>query len=251
MADVALRLEIEELTVGYGAVPVVKGCSLSIAGGSVTSVIGPNGAGKSTLAKAVVGLVKPMSGRIRLDGKDVSNQSPENLAKRGIGYVPQVKNVFPSLTVRENLEVGCYLRRSRTRDRVEAMFDMFPDLRAAARREAWTLSGGQRSMLAIGRALMPEPSVLVLDEPTAGLAPRMQEAVWTHVRQVAEFGLGVLAIEQNVRLALSHSEQSCLLVLGEVRMTGRGDELLADPELVSLYVGGVGSKKSSQADRSA
>lgn len=241
MGDVPImdRLEIDGFIVGYGGAPVVKGCTLAVAPGTVTSVIGPNGAGKSTLAKAVVGLIKPMGGRLRLDGDDVSGRSPEQLAKCGLGYVPQVSNVFPTLTVRENLEIGCFLRRSKTRQRLDAMFDMFPDLRVASRREAWTLSGGQRSMLAIGRALMPEPSVLVLDEPTAGLAPRFQTAVWRHVREVAALGLGVLAIEQNVRLALSNSEQSCVLVLGEVRIRGRGDELLADPELVSLYVGGT------------
>lgn len=240
------RLKIDGFTVGYGAAPVVKDCSLAVGPGTVTSVIGPNGAGKSTLAKAIVGLIKPMSGQIKLDGVDVSGRSPEQLARCGLGYVPQVMNVFPTLTVRENLEMGCFLRRAKTRQRLDAMFDMFPDLRFASRREAWTLSGGQRSMLAIGRALMPEPSVLVLDEPTAGLAPRVQTAVWRHVREVAALGLGVLAIEQNVRLALSHSEQSCVLVLGEVRIRGRGDELLADPELVSLYVGGTTTSKKGK-----
>ncbi len=245
------RLEVEDFTVGYGAAPIVKNVSLAVQAGTVTSIIGPNGAGKSTLAKAVVGLIKPMGGRLKVDGVDLSGRTPEQLARSGIGYVPQVMNVFPSLTVRENLEMGCFLRRSKTRHRLDAVFTMFPDLRSAAKRDAWTLSGGQRSMLAIGRALMPEPNVLVLDEPTAGLAPRFQTSVWEHVRTVAGLGLAVLAIEQNARLALSNSEQACVLVLGEVRRRGPGEELLADPELVSLYIGGGDGGRSLHAERTA
>jgi branched-chain amino acid transport system ATP-binding protein len=233
-----VQLSAEEVVVGYGGAPIVRGTSLSVARGALACVVGPNGAGKSTLLKALAGELQLEGGAIRFLGEDVSRLPTEQRVSRGLGYVPQVANVFATLTVHENLLVGAYGRRTAVKSRVDAVCELFPDLRPALGRPAGTLSGGQRSMLALSRALMPEPRLLLLDEPTAGLAPLVEEQVWQHILTVREQGISVLVVEQNTRRALSHSEWAYVMVNGEVAAQGAGPELLGRRELVDMYLGG-------------
>lgn len=231
-------LSVNGLSVGYGGPAIVSEVSLEAAPGAITALVGPNGAGKSTLLKGIAGVLAPMSGSIRIRGDDVTGLPPEQLVRRGLAYVPQVANVFPSLSVTENLEMGAYARRGSPRARIEEMYQLFPDLRAAAKRPARTLSGGQRNMLALARGLMSDPSVLLIDEPTAGLSPRYEAAVWEHVLAVRDTGVGVLVVEQNTRRTLSHADHAYVLTLGRVRLEGSGRSLLEDEEVVALYIGG-------------
>lgn len=233
-----VQLSAEEVVVGYGGAPIVHGASLSVAPGALACVVGPNGAGKSTLLKALAGELRLEGGAIRFLGEDVSRLPTEQRVSRGLGYVPQVANVFATLTVHENLLVGAYGRRAAAKSRVDAVCELFPDLRPALGRPAGTLSGGQRSMLALSRALMPEPRLLLLDEPTAGLAPLVEEQVWQHILTVREQGISVLVVEQNTRRALSHSGWAYVMVNGEVAAQGAGPELLGRRELVDMYLGG-------------
>ncbi len=233
-----VQLSAEEVVVGYGGAPIVRGTSLSVSPGALACVVGPNGAGKSTLLKALAGELRLQGGAIRFLGEDVSRLPTEQRVSRGLGYVPQVANVFTTLTVHENLLIGAYGRRAAVRSRVDAVCELFPDLRPALGRPAGTLSGGQRSMLALSRALMPEPRLLLLDEPTAGLAPLVEEQVWQHILTVREQGISVLVVEQNTRRALSHSGWAYVMVNGEVAAQGAGPELLGRRELVDMYLGG-------------
>jgi branched-chain amino acid transport system ATP-binding protein len=231
-------LAVRGLTAGYGGPPIVQDVTIEARDGAITALIGPNGAGKSTLLKAIAGVIQASAGQVSILGDDVSGLAPEKLVRRGLAYVPQVANVFPSLSVTENLEMGGYTYRGNVRDRIEEMFNLFPDLRAAAKRPAGTLSGGQRNMLALARGLMAKPSVLLIDEPTAGLSPRYESAVWEHVLAVRDTGVAVVVVEQNTRRTLSHADQAYLLTLGQVRMEGSGQHLLEDQEVVRLYIGG-------------
>jgi ABC-type branched-subunit amino acid transport system ATPase component len=233
-------LAAHELVAGYGEAPIVKGVSIRADRAEITTIVGPNGAGKSTLLKTLVGFVKPTSGTISVLTRDVTAMAPHQRIRHGVGYVPQVENVFPSLTVRENLEMGGYMVRD-PRQRIDAVVSLFPDLGAAIKRPARTLSGGQRNMLALARGLMPEPQVLLVDEPTACLSPRYQGAVWDHLRTIRETGVAIVVVEQNTRRALSSADRAYLLVLGECRREGTGAELLADEELVALYIGQAAS----------
>jgi ABC-type branched-subunit amino acid transport system ATPase component len=230
-------LVVRGLTAGYGGPPVIDGVSIEARRGAVTAVVGPNGAGKSTLLKAIAGLIRPVAGQVFVDGNEVTGSPVERLVRRGIAYVPQVANVFPDLTVRENLEMGGYIRASGVRERVEQLFELFPDLREASRRRASTLSGGQRTMLAMGRGLMVDPVVLILDEPSAGLSPRFQGLVWERIEQVSRTGVAVLVVEQNTRETLRHARWAYVLVLGRNRLEGAGHDLLNDEEVVDLYIG--------------
>jgi branched-chain amino acid transport system ATP-binding protein len=232
------HLSAEDVVVGYGGAPIVRGASLTVTPGALVCVVGPNGAGKSTLLKALAGELRLEQGTIRFLGEDVSRLPTEQRVGRGLGYVPQVANVFATLTVHENLLVGGYGRRAVVKSRVEAVCELFPDLRPALGRPAGTLSGGQRSMLALSRALMPEPKLLLLDEPTAGLAPLIEEQVWKHILTVREHGISVLVVEQNTRRALSHSGWGYVMVNGEVAAEGAGPDLLGRRELVDMYLGG-------------
>ena len=232
-------LRAEDLVVGYGASPVVRGVQVRSKAGQLTAIVGPNGAGKSTLMKGLIGILTPSAGRVWLNGQDITGQPPENLIRRGVAYVPQTSNTFPSLTVLENLELGGYIKRSEVRQRVDDVCAMFPDLRPALKRQAKTLSGGQRMMLALARGLIIKPSVLLLVEPTAGLAPRVVDTVWSHVLEIRDSGVAVLVVEQNTRRSLADADWGYVLTAGENNIEGPGPELLANEDLVRLYIGGA------------
>ncbi|HZK72710.1 MAG TPA: ABC transporter ATP-binding protein [Clostridia bacterium] len=237
MSDDIPVLDVRGLTAGYSNVPVITDVSLKAYKGKVTAIVGPNGAGKSTLMKAIVGLIKCSSGSVRLNGTEVSGWAPERLVREGLAYVPQVVNVFPSLTIRENLEMGGYTRRSGLHERIEHIYSLFPDLKQASSRPARTLSGGQRHMLAMARGLMTDPSILILDEPTAGLAPKYAAGIWDHVKIAQSTGVGIVIVEQNTRRTLASADWAYVLVLGRNRLEGPGAELLEDPEVAQLYIG--------------
>src|SRR5713101_6024326 len=230
-------LEVQNVTGGYGHAQILNGVSFKVEPGEIVSVVGPNGAGKSTLMKAIFGLVRVTGGQVVLEGRTITNMPPETLVKRGMGYVPQVKNIFPSLSVNENLEVGAYLRKDNYRSRLEEIFHLFPDLHESRRKPAGLLSGGQRNMLAMARALMLNPRVLLLDEPTAGLSPRVTLAVWERIQSIRNSGVAVLIVEQNTRMALERSTYGYVLVTGRNRFEGPGSELLASKEVAQLYLG--------------
>ncbi len=230
-------LVIERLSAGYGGGPIVKEVSLLAAAGQVTVVLGPNGAGKSTMLKAAMGLVSRMGGTVTVNGRDVTRLPPESIVVAGMSYTPQVDNVFPSLTVDENLRMGAYVRPHDLQERREEVLTLFPMLREARRRRARTLSGGQRNMLALARALMLNPAVLLLDEPTAGLAPLVAREVWRRVRAVADSGVAVVVVEQNVRSALENSDYAYILVSGRNRYQSTSAEALQEEGLGRMFLG--------------
>ncbi len=237
MSNEVAALNIQGLTAGYGGPPIIEQVSLMARRGAITAIVGPNGAGKSTLLKAVAGLIRSTAGRVFVEGKEVTGLPAERLIRHGIAYVPQVANVFPDLTVRENLDMGGYVRKSGVRERIEQLFQLFPDLRVAAHRRASTLSGGQRTMLALARGLMVDPAVLILDEPSAGLAPKFQGMIWERIEQIRSTNVAVLIVEQNTRETLRHAQWAYVMVLGRNRLEGTGSDLLKDDEVVDLYVG--------------
>ena len=230
-------LEVEKLTAGYGGAPIIRDVSLEVRKGRIAAIVGPNGAGKSTLLKAMSGVIKSSSGHVRVLGKDCTNLSPEKMVRSKMAYVPQVANTFPDLTVKENLEMGGYTRRHGVSERIDQLCELFPDLHASLKRKAGALSGGQRSMLAMARGLMLEPEVMLLDEPSAGLSPILQSALWEQIEQVAATGVGVCVVEQNTRRSLRHAHWGYVLVLGENRLDGPAQQLLHDDEVIDLYVG--------------
>jgi ABC-type branched-subunit amino acid transport system ATPase component len=239
-AAVQPALHAENLVGGYvEEVDILRGCTLTAADGELVVVIGPNGAGKSTLAKAIFGLVRVREGRVLLRGRDVTGAPPHEVTANGMSYVPQVANVFGSLTVQENLEVGGVLRRKKLRERTEQMLELFPKLLVRRRQRAGTLSGGERQLLAMARALMPEPSVLLLDEPSAGLAPLAVSQVFETVADINRSGVTIVMIEQNARRALALADRGYVLESGTNRFEGTGEALLADPQVAELYLGGV------------
>ncbi len=235
-----VSLRTVELTSGYEGSPVVHGVSISVDPGEVVSIVGPNGSGKSTLLKSVVGLVEIMSGQVFFGDRDVTNWLPENIARIGVGYVPQIDDVFAPLTVRENLEMGGYLLKAReVSGRVDHVLEVFPQLSRMLTRRAGKLSGGERKMLAMGRALMLEPALVVLDEPTANLAPIIASTVLReHVRQLAATGASVLVVEQRAKAVLEISDRTYVLGGGQLRMQGAPAELAASPEFVDSFLGG-------------
>jgi branched-chain amino acid transport system ATP-binding protein len=230
-------LEVDSVTAGYGGAPVISDVSLRTRAGQITAIVGPNGAGKSTLLKALVGIIRMSSGSVQLNGKDVTGVATEKLVRRGISYVPQVANVFSGLTVRENLEMGGFCRKAGLSERLEELCQLFPDLTGALKRKAGTLSGGQRTMLAMARGLMLDPTVLVLDEPSAGLSPIFQGMLWEQIAKIAATGVSLLVVEQNTRRTLKHADWAYVMVMGKNQLDGPAQELAGDEAVVDLYVG--------------
>jgi len=230
-------LEVDSVTAGYGGAPVISDVSLRTRAGQITAIVGPNGAGKSTLLKALVGIIAVSSGSVQLNGKDVTGVATEKLVRRGISYVPQVENVFSGLTVRENLEMGGFCRKTGLSERLDELCQLFPDLTGALKRKAGTLSGGQRTMLAMARGLMLDPTVLVLDEPSAGLSPIFQGMLWEQIAKIAATGVSILVVEQNTRRTLKHADWAYVMVMGKNQLDGPAQELAGDEAVVDLYVG--------------
>ena len=231
-------LDVAEVVAGYGGTEILHGVSMAVDQGEVVTIIGPNGCGKSTLMKAIVGLVRVRTGTVCFQGRDISGQPPERIVRNGLCYVPQSNNVFPTMTIRENLEMGAFVRNDDHRGRIEEMFQLFPDLAQRPGQRAGSLSGGQRQMLAIARALMLDPVLLLLDEPSAGLSPAMLDNVFERIREINESGVAVLLVEQNAREALNMSDRGYVLVAGENRLEDTGKDLLDNPEVARLYLGG-------------
>ena len=231
-------LEADGVVAGYGETEILHGVSITVDEGEVVTIIGPNGCGKSTLMKAIVGLVRVRNGNVTFRGREISSSPPETIVRTGLCYVPQTNNVFPSMSIRENLEMGAFVRRDDFRGRIDAMFQVFPDLAVQPGRKAGSLSGGQRQMLAIARALMLDPTLLMLDEPSAGLSPAMMDNVFERVREINQTGVALLMVEQNARQALGMSHRGYVLVAGEKRLEDTGRDLLNNPEVTSLYLGG-------------
>lgn len=231
-------LEATEVVAGYvRGLPIVHGVSLGVAPGEILVVLGPNGAGKSTLVKALAGVVPTFGGTVRLGGADITGLPAHRLAAAGLGFVPQTANVFTTLSVEENLRIGGYLLKHELRARLEAAYAQFPDLAARRRNAGHALSGGQRQMLAIARALMTSPRVLLLDEPSAGLSPRMVSEVFTQVRRIADSGIAVLMVEQNVKAGLRIADRGLVLVSGRAAHAGPAAALAQDATLAQLYLG--------------
>lgn len=229
------------LVVGYGGPPVVSGVDLQVSSGEVVTIVGPNGAGKSTLVKAIAGVLRASDGRVELKGRDVTNWETDRLARNGVGYVPQNAEIFGELSVIENLEMGGYLVSRRTlRRRMEEVIEVFPRLRLLARRRADRLSGGERKMVAIGRALMPKPEILLLDEPTAGLSAALSRQVLeSQVTGLGQLGVAVLMVEQKAHTALAISQWGYVLAAGKLRISAAAEEILARPDLGSVFLGDV------------
>ena len=231
-------LEVSDVVAGYGETDILHGVSIAVTEGEIVTIIGPNGCGKSTLMKAIVGLVRTKSGTVIFRGQDIAAQPPEQIVRTGLCYVPQSANVFPSLSIRENLEMGGFVRSDDYRGRIEEMFELFPDLAKRPTQQAGSLSGGQRQMLAIARALMLDPSLLLLDEPSAGLSPAIMALVFERIQGINRAGVSLLLVEQNAREALRMSERGYVLAAGQNRLEDSGPALLDNPEVVRLYLGG-------------
>ena len=230
-------LEASEVVSGYGEVEILHGVSLRLDQGEIVAIIGPNGAGKSTLMKALFGLLKVKSGTVRMDGQDVTGAAPERIVRQGMCYVPQSENVFPSLSIQENLEMGAFTRTDGLRQRLEDIYGLFPDLAQRPRLRAGQLSGGQRQMLALARALMLDPKVLLLDEPTASLSPKMVGDIFAKIHNINQTGVAILIVEQNAKEALGLCHRGYVLAMGLNRLEGTGQDLLASEEVGKLYLG--------------
>lgn len=223
---------------GYGGTDILNGVELAANAGELAVVVGPNGAGKSTALKALFGLVHLRAGSVLFEGQDITRMPPERRVGIGMAFVPQERNVFPSLSVRENLEMGGYTLTTGIAERIEHVFELFPDLRAKAHQPAGQLSGGQRQMVAMGRAMMTSPRLLLLDEPTAGLSPKVMGLIFDRIKAVGAAGVAVLMVEQNARQALAIADVGYVLATGRNRFTGAGPELLATPDVARSFLGG-------------
>ena len=238
MSETSPLLRVDDLVAGYlPGVNILNGCSLELHAGEIVGVIGPNGAGKSTLLKAVFGLVDIRSGQVRLGREDIGGLRPHEMVARGIGFVPQTENVFPRLSIQENLEMGVFQEPKMFNQRFEAVAELFPLLAERRHQRADGLSGGQRQMVAIGRALMMDPQVVLLDEPSAGLSPAYQDQVFEQVTRIAGHGVSLVMVEQNARRCLEICDRGYVLDQGTNAYTGTGRQLLDDPKVVSLYLG--------------
>jgi branched-chain amino acid transport system ATP-binding protein len=228
----------EAMTGGYGGVDILHGCTISVSQGEIVVIVGPNGAGKSTAMKALFGMLTLRAGTVTIDGQDITALSPQDRVSRGMAFVPQTQNIFPTLTVTENLEMGAFLRQDDIRPTMEQVFGLFPILRDKRNQAGGELSGGQRQQLAVGRALMTQPKVLMLDEPTAGVSPIVMDELFDRIIEIARTGISILMVEQNARQALEIADRGYVLVQGANRFTGSGRELLAEPEVRRSFLGG-------------
>jgi branched-chain amino acid transport system ATP-binding protein len=229
----------ENMTGGYGKGPdILHDCTISVNPGEIAVIVGPNGAGKSTAMKAVFGMLNVRSGSVRLDGEDITSLSPQDRVIKGMGFVPQTSNIFTSLTVEENLEMGAFIRKDDFRDTLAQIYDLFPILKDKRYQAAGELSGGQRQQVAVGRALMTQPKVLMLDEPTAGVSPIVMDELFDRIIDVARTGIPILMVEQNARQALEIADRGYVLVQGSNGYSGTGKELLADPDVRKSFLGG-------------
>jgi len=231
-------LELDDIVGGYGETQILHGVSMKVEPGEIVAIIGPNGAGKSTAMKAVFGLLRLSSGNIRLLGEDITNTPPDQVVKQGVCYVPQTSNIFPTLTVNENLEMGAYVRHDDIRPRLDEIYQMFPDLQPKRDQPAGTLSGGQRQMVAMGKALMLEPKILLVDEPTAGLSPKIRGDIFKIVKTINAAGTPILMVEQNAKQALAIASRGYILVDGRNRLEDSGPNLLANEEVGKMFLGG-------------
>jgi len=228
----------EKMTGGYGGADIISSCSINVNKGEIVTILGPNGAGKSTAMKAMLGLLNLKSGKISIDGKDISKLTPQDRVKEGISFVPQSRNVFTGLSVQENLEMGAFLREEQVEEIVAEIFALFPILKEKKDQIVGELSGGQRQQVALGRALMTKPSVLMLDEPTAGVSPIVMDELFDHILKVKKTNVAIIMVEQNAKQALSIADRGYVLVTGENKFSGTGKELLNDPEVRRSFLGG-------------
>ena len=231
-------IEVKNVVGGYGGAPILNGVNISIEQSDIGVIVGANGAGKSTTLKAIFGLLKVTGGSVSFEGEEITNSLPDKLVPKGLSFVPQEKNVFTSMTVQENLEMGAFIRRDDITGTLEEIFDMFPVLAEKRRQPAGELSGGQRQMVAMGRALMSKPKLLMLDEPSAGLSPKYVLEIFEHIVTVNKAGVGILMVEQNARQALAFASRGFVLASGQNRYTGTGAELIADPDVAKSFLGG-------------
>jgi len=226
------------MTGGYGGPDIINSCSINVNKGEIVTILGPNGAGKSTAMKALLGMLNLRQGNVTFDNKDISNLSPQDRVRKGIAFVPQTKNVFTGMSVEENLEMGAFIRDESFQDTLNEIYKLFPILKEKRKQFAGQLSGGQRQQVALGRALMIRPSVLMLDEPTAGVSPMVMDELFDHIIKVRESGVAILMVEQNARQALNIADRGYVLVTGENKFSGTGKELLNDPEVRRSFLGG-------------
>jgi len=228
----------EKMTGGYGGPDIISSCTVNVNRGEIVAILGPNGAGKSTAMKAMLGLLNLKSGKVIIDGKDISKLTPQDRVKEGIAFVPQTRNVFTGLSVKENLEMGAYLREERFEEIIDEIYELFPILKEKKSQLVGELSGGQRQQVALGRALMIKPSVLLLDEPTAGVSPIVMDELFDHILKVKKTNVAIIMVEQNAKQALSIADRGYVLVTGENKFSGTGKELLNDPEVRRSFLGG-------------
>ena len=228
----------ENMTGGYGGPDIITSCTVNVNRGEIVAILGPNGAGKSTAMKAMLGLLNLKSGKVIIDGKDISKLTPQDRVKEGIAFVPQTRNVFTGLSVQENLEMGAYLREERFEKIIDEIYELFPILKEKKSQLVGELSGGQRQQVALGRALMIKPSVLMLDEPTAGVSPIVMDELFDHILKVKKTNVAIIMVEQNAKQALSIADRGYVLVTGENKFSGTGKELLNDPEVRRSFLGG-------------
>lgn len=231
-------LELDQVVGGYGDTQILHGVSMTVDPGEIVVIIGPNGAGKSTAMKAVFGLLNLSGGRVVLDGEDITNMPPEQVVRHGVCYVPQTSNIFPSLTVEENLEMGAFVREDDFQPRLQELYGIFPPLAEKRKQAAGTLSGGQRQMVAMAKAMMLEPKILLLDEPTAGLSPKYRGEIFSIVKTVNATGTPILMVEQNAKQALKIANRGYVLVDGKNKYEGSGQNLLNDPDVAEMFLGG-------------
>ena len=231
-------LEAEKITAGYSEIDILHDVSIRVKSGEIVSIIGPNGAGKSTLLKTIFGILKPRQGKIIFQNEGITGLTPDKIVKKGISYVPQVDNIFPSMTIQENLEMGAFIRNDDYSQRLDEIYQLFPILMEKRKQKAGQLSGGQRQMVAMGRALMLDPRILLLDEPSAGLAPVLVSMIFEKIKEINSTGVSIMIVEQNAREALKMAHHGYVLAMGKNVLDDKGDALLVNEEIGRLYLGG-------------